>query len=184
MATLLLSEPGSMDAVERLAFPPSLRSWMGQDWVALFSHPDDFVSCDLELDRWVTLAREAFERNGVRPLALAAGGQRADGGWVTQMSGDSTTLLVLQPRWSRFPDPFYLNGRDLREDIIGIRRRQVRCRFVALIDPLLRRRWTYAYDDPSSVPSPLQIAYCAGKLRATEQVPQPKHAYPAIRRTA
>lgn len=184
MATLLLSEPGSVDAIERLAFLPSLRSWMGQDWVVLFSHPDDFVSCDLELDRWVTMVREAFERNGVRPLALAASDQRADAGRVTQVSGDSSTLALLQPRWSRFPDPFYLNGRDLREDIIGIRRRQVRCRFLALIDPQLRQWWTYAYDDPSSVPSPLQIARRAGKLRATEQVPRPKRAYPATRKSA
>jgi hypothetical protein len=87
MATLLLSEPSAVDAVERLAFPPRLRSWMGQDWAVLFLHPDDFVSRDLELDRWVTLAREPFERNGVRPLALARGGQAADAGWVTQVSG-------------------------------------------------------------------------------------------------
>jgi alkyl hydroperoxide reductase subunit AhpC len=157
---------------------------MGQDWVVLFSHPDDFVSHDLELDRWVTLARAAFERNGVRPLALAADGQRADAGWVTQVSGDSTTLVLLQPRWSRFPDPFQFNGRELREDIVGIRGRSMACRFVAIVDPQMRRRWMYAYDDPSSVPSPLQIAYLAGELRAAERVPQPRRAYPAIRRSA
>ena len=184
MATLLLSEPGSVDAVERFAFPPSLRSWMGQDWVALFSHPDDFVSHDLELDRWVTVAREAFERNGVRPLALAAGDHRADAGWVTQVSGDPTTLVLLQPWWSRFPDPFQFNGRELREDIVGIRARAMACRFVAIIDPQLRRRWTYAYGDPSSVPSPLQIAHLAGELRTTDRMPQPRRAFPAIRRSA
>jgi hypothetical protein len=184
MATLLLSELGAVDNIEQFGVPPSLRSWMAQDWVVLFSHPDDFVSHDLELDRWVTLAREAFARCGVRPLALAAGGQRPDAGWVTQVSGDSTTLVLLQPRWSRFQDPFQVNGRELREDILEIRRRPLACRVAAIIDPQLRRRWTYAYQDPSSVPSPLQIAHRAGELRAAERAVQPKRSCPAIRRSA
>jgi hypothetical protein len=184
MATLLLSELGAVDTIEQFGVPPSLRSWMAQDWVVLFSHPDDFVSHDLELDRWVTLAREAFARCGVRPLALAAGGQRPDAGWVTQVSGDSTTLVLLQPRWSRFQDPFQVNGRQLREDILAIRRGPPACRVAAIIDPQLRRRWTYLYQDPSSLPSPLQIAHRAGELRAAERVTQPKRSGLAIRRSA
>ena len=29
----------------------SLRDWLGDRWAILFSHPDDFVSYDLEMDR-------------------------------------------------------------------------------------------------------------------------------------
>lgn len=47
--------------------PPSLRAWMRDGWAILFSHPDDFVSSDLEMDRWLVITRRAFaERQGQR----------------------------------------------------------------------------------------------------------------------
>jgi hypothetical protein len=187
MATLLLSDT-AVAAAERFAPPVSLRSWMGQDWVILFSHPDDFVSCDLELDRWVTLAKQTFDRCGVRPLALFTPGQSLDVGWVTQASGDDpSTVTLLRPMWrgcGRSLDRFEPGGCQLRQELFAMRQRDRECRFVTVIDSRLRRRWTYVYDRLNRVPSPLEVAYRAMELRADESANEPRVAHSHQLRTA
>ena len=63
MATLLFASGMSKGV--------GLRSWLGGRWGMLFSHPDDFVNCDFEQDRWISLARRSFDVNGVWPVAIS-----------------------------------------------------------------------------------------------------------------
>jgi alkyl hydroperoxide reductase subunit AhpC len=161
MATLLLS-PSASEGVSQWEAPIGLGSWLGRRWGMLFSHPDDFVQCDLELDRWITLARRTFDLNGVYPVALAMSDQRLDAGWVTQLTGDTRGIWLSTPN---APDDEQQNGRHLKADILQVRLHSSRRRVVVIIDSNMKRRWSHTYDFPSSVPSPLELAHLAGVLR-------------------
>jgi alkyl hydroperoxide reductase subunit AhpC len=154
MATLLFA-PGVTKGV-------SLRSWLGGRWGMLFSHPDDFVNCDFELDRWISLARRTFDLNGVWPVALAIGGQRLDAGWVSQLTGDTDPIVLAMPN---APDYEQLHGYRLKADILQACLHSTKRRLVAIVDANMKKRWIYTYDAPSSLPSPLELAHRAGVLR-------------------
>jgi alkyl hydroperoxide reductase subunit AhpC len=164
VATLLLTTHGLPVAEDE---PVTLRAWLREDWAILFSHPGDFVRCELEMDRWLAVVQRAFAGCRIRPLALASSRQGAEEGWVTQVSGDSR-VVVLEP-------PFVVNERagDLRaaalhQGIGGL----VGRRFVMVIDSTLASRRTFTYGGLSDVPSPLELLGWADATR-TRHVEEP-----------
>ena len=95
---------------------PSLRAWLRDRWAILFSHPDDFVSYDLEIDRWLVITRRAFAERRIQPIALASPTLDSEHGWVTQVSGDNRTILLEDPAQQHF-GPVDLQTPVLREAI-------------------------------------------------------------------
>lgn len=185
MATLVLAGHPAIDNAGATG-AASLSEWLQDDWAILFSHPDDFVRCELEWDRWIAVARSAFAAARARPLALARSNRPLDCGWVARLSGDASAVplvgeacgVLAQASAGRFialPD---FHAQRLQEDIEGTSER-----FVMIVDPSLRRRRTYAYGAPDSLPSPLDFLRWVRTLRdarAPHGPPADSHtAYPA-----
>lgn len=196
MATLLLPRTASGSTASHSLAPlhsPSLRHWLREsdDWAILFSHPDDFVRYDLEMDRWLIVTRRAFAASHIRPLALASymstacrsasnidpanaladtpqtlnadrGTLDSDRSWITQVSGDSRTVLLEDPARQHF-GPVDLQVPVLREAIEG-----ALTRFVMLIDNTLRKRKIFAYEALSNLPSPFELLGWAESLRSRQ----------------
>jgi alkyl hydroperoxide reductase subunit AhpC len=139
----------------------SLRTWLREGWTILFSHPDDFVRCDLEIDRWLIVVQRAFAERRIRPLALASSTQAVERSWISQVSGDTRTLLLddLSRQGSSAAD---LQSRALRTEIA------VPGRFVMIIDSELRTRRTFSYSSLSNLPSPLEFLGWADTLRTRQ----------------
>jgi len=110
-----------------------------RQWALLFSHPDDFASYGFEADRWLVHVREAFAATGVRPLALAATAGSSTADWVTQVGGSSCA--------------------GLRAAIADGRR------FVITLDDSWRPRRTFFYTRRDRLPSPMDLAVAAERLR-------------------
>jgi len=159
VATLLLGSHTSPGVSS-----PSLRTWLREGWAILFSHPDDFVSYDLEMDRWLVITRRAFAERRVRPIALAAPALDPDRSWVTQVSGDHRAVLLEDPAQQHF-GPVDLQTPVLREAI-----EQPGQRFVMIIDSALRIQKTFTYQGLSNLPSPLELLGWAEALRAKQAV--------------
>jgi hypothetical protein len=116
----------------------SLGRWLHGRWALLFSHPDDFASYGFESDRWLVHVREAFAVTGVRPLALAATATSVAPGWITEAGGCATGPI---------------DGLDEGR------------RFVMTLDDALRRRRTLYYTRQDRLPSPMDLAVAAERLR-------------------
>ncbi len=164
MATLLLASHTSPGVSS-----PSLRTWLREGWAILFSHPDDFVSYDLEMDRWLVITRRAFAERRVRPIALAAPTLDPNHSWVMQVSGDHRTVLLEDPAQQHLgwpmgpPGPVDLQTPVLREAI-----EQPGRRFVMIIDSALRIQKTFTYQGLSNLPSPLELLGWAEALRVKQ----------------
>jgi hypothetical protein len=167
MATLVLTGHPIIGGTDLVGPASSLSEWLQDDWAILYSHPDDFVRCGIELDRWVALARPAFAASRVRPLAIAKPKRPLDCGWVTQLTGDARALRLYDPAEPRPASPDF-RARLLQEDIESMAQR-----FVMVIDGSLRRRKTYAYGAPDRLPSPLDLARWAGALRSAHVPHEP-----------
>jgi alkyl hydroperoxide reductase subunit AhpC len=169
VATLLLAShtvsgtAHTAATVQQTLTAPSLRTWLDGDWAILFSHPDDFVRYDFEMDRWLVVTRRAFADRGIRPIALASPTLDPERSWVTQVSGDNRAVLLEDPSQQHF-GPVDLQTPVLREEIDQSGRR-----FVMIIDSELRRQKTLSYDMRSDLPSPVELLGWADALR-TRQV--------------
>ena len=166
MATLLLT---SNAAGARPSECPNLRAWLRRDWAILFSHPDDFVRCDLEMDRWLAVVQRAFAGSRIRPLALASPTLGPQDGWVAQVSGDSLIRLLETPGSSSSVD---LQAHALQHDIASLGGR----RFVMIIDEALCPRRTFTYKGLADVPSPLEFLGWADAERARHSERRPSAA--------
>ncbi len=172
MATLLLASRTRSAAtlsnathsadLQQTLTSPSLRAWLRGDWAILFSHPDDFVRYDLEMDRWLVVAKRAFAERGIRPIALASPMSDPERSWITQVSGDSRSVLLEEASQQYF-GPVDLQTPALREEI-----EQVKRRFVMIIDDELRQQKIFSYGALSNLPSPLEFLGWAEALRAKQ----------------
>jgi hypothetical protein len=118
----------------------ALRRWLHGEWALLFSHPDDFASYGFEADRWLVHVREAFEATGIRPLALAGRETSLASDWITAAGGCAAGPI----------DELALDhGR----------------RFVITLDDSLRARRTFYYTLQDRLPSPMDLALAAARLR-------------------
>jgi hypothetical protein len=161
VATLFLTSHEAAGDSDRASDCPSLRTWLRSDWAILFSHPDDFVRCDLEMDRWLAVVQRAFAGCRIRPLALASPTLEPEEGWVAQVSCDSRTVL-LQGLAHASASAADLQAHALHHDIRSLGRR----RFVMIIDDTLCSRRTFAYNGLAAVPSPLEFLGWADAARA------------------
>jgi hypothetical protein len=141
---------------------PSLRAWLRDGWAILFSRPDDFVSYDLEMDRWLVITRRAFAERRIQPIALASPALDPEHGWVTQVSGDNRAVLLEDPAQQYF-GPVDLQTPVLREAI-----ERAGQRFAMIIDNTLRIQKIFTYDVLSNLPSPLDLLGWADALRAKQ----------------
>jgi len=154
MATLMLETPEPHnDSVP-------LRQWLRGGWAVLFSHPNDFIRCELEMDRWLAVVRRAFTATRIRPLALAGRAAQAVGSWIAEVSDDTRRVLLAEPRRPQVRS-FDLRAAALRAEIEALGTG----RFVMVVDDSLYRRRTYTYGTFADVPSPLEFLGWADAAR-------------------
>ena len=139
----------------------SLREWLDGRWAILFSHPDDFIRCGLELDRWLDIVGNAFRQARILPLALSRRTCPIDQGWVSQLSGDDCCVSLHQR----------MNGQSLL-DFHSCRLRacieRLDQRFAMIIDPAPCQQRTLLYGAAEEPPSPLDLLRLACRLRSAE----------------
>lgn len=155
MATLKVSEVAEGSCTGSRV---SLREWLDGRWAILFSHPDDFVQCELELDRWLGIVGSAFTQARICPLALPRRNCPVDQGWVSQLSGGASVVALHE----RAEGPFSLDfhTRRLQAEVERLEQR-----FAMIIDPMLRRRRTVTYGAAEQLPSPLDLIRITCRLR-------------------
>ena len=137
----------------------SLRGWLQGKWALLFSHSDDFASYGFEADRWLVHVRDVFDATGVRPLALASAGHSTRAStWVADVGGSALSIRTsISPRLA----PALKAGeRDLFTAVVSASNR-----FVMIVDDSLRLRRTFAYCAADHLPSPMELASMAERLR-------------------
>jgi hypothetical protein len=162
VATLMLATRNSFDSAQRPLTSPSLRTWLREGWAILFSHPDDFVRNDLEMDRWLVVTKRAFAGRRIRPIALASAKLDVERSWVTQVSDDGRTVILEDLAQQNF-GPVDLQAPALREEI-----EQPGRRFVMIIDSALRKQKMFTYTDLTNLPSPLEFLGWADALRGKQ----------------
>jgi hypothetical protein len=161
MATLVLEPQLHPASPAAAAETVSLRAWLREGWGVLFSHPDDFVRCELEMDRWLAVIQRAFAGQRMRPLALARRAAGVVGGWIAEVSGDWRHVLLSEPppRAGRSFDP---RSCALRAQLESLGQQ----RFVMVVDDGLCNRRTFSYGTLAEVPSPLEFLGWADAVRS------------------
>jgi hypothetical protein len=136
----------------------SLRGWLQGKWALLFSHADDFASYGFEADRWLVHVRDAFESRGIRPMSLASSADALVPTWIAEVGGSA---LSIRTSISQRLAPILNEGeRGLFAAVVS-----ASSRFVMIVDDSLRLRRTFAYSAGDRLPSPMELASMAEKLR-------------------
>lgn len=164
MATLVLGAAESATDGS-LTRRPWLRLWLADSWALIFSHPGDFVRCELEMDRWLSVLQHTFASCRVKPLELPApAGGAPHASWVSAAGGDARLVQLIDARETRFTVRD-LQAHTLQGEIAALGRR----RFVMIVDDALRSRRTFTYSALAEIPSPLEFAGWAAAVRARER---------------
>lgn len=67
--------------------------WIGDKWVILFSHPEDYTPvCTTELAALAKYQPE-FEKRGVKLIGLSANTVETHGGWINDIDGKNKNTL-------------------------------------------------------------------------------------------
>jgi hypothetical protein len=152
-------------SAERVCGRVSLRTWLAERWAVLFSHPQDFVQEQLEMDRWMSVLSRSFSGHDVAPVALARTGRNAAEsclGRLAALGGELAAVLALDP-----PLPGLL-----ADPSAGALRAEIAHsgpRFAMIIDPNLRCRRVLSYRLAAELPSPLDIIGWAVALRKRDE---------------
>ena len=152
--------------IEHVVGIASLRGWLHGSWGLLFSHADDFASYGFEADRWLVHVRDAFESATVRPIALmSCDEEHFDENllqtWIGDLDGGALAL-----RWAdvrRLSARLQERERTLFSAIVF-----ATTRFVMIVDESLHLRRTFAYSPGDQLPSPIELATMAARLRSAE----------------
>lgn len=135
----------------------SLRGWLHGNWGLLFSHPDDFASYGFEADRWLVHVEHALDASAVRPLALTFGAADAPRTWIEELGG---ATLALRDADVQRVSSLRERERSLVRAIVAATER-----FVMLIDESLQLRRTLLYSPGDRLPSPMELATMAARMR-------------------
>jgi alkyl hydroperoxide reductase subunit AhpC len=152
----------------------SLRNWLKNDWVVLFSHPEDFANGDLESDRWLSILRESFAAHSIRPIAVGAPSHRADHSWIAQVNNDLGMVSL--------DDPFRDGAQQLDVQALRLSKNiaAMHHRFVMIIDAMLSLRRVYSYMDRTRLPSPLDFIGWVIVIRASESSVRQPNQRPSV----
>jgi hypothetical protein len=135
----------------------ALRGWLHGNWGVLFSHPDDFACHGFEADRWLVHVQDAFTDSGVLPIALAYSEAPGAYSWVTAVGGAHVSMRQR---------PAQLRARERGLFSVVCAREE---RFVVIVDESLRPQRTIVYQRGDRMPSPMELARMAVKLRTLAQ---------------
>jgi hypothetical protein len=114
------------------------------------------------MDRWLVVAKRAFAERGIKPIALASPLSDPERSWITEVSGDSRSVL-LEDASQQYFGPVDLQTPVLRAEIEHAERR-----FVMIIDDELRPQKMFSYGTLSNLPSPLEFLGWTEGLRAKQ----------------
>ena len=152
--------------IEQAVGIASLRGWLHGSWGLLFSHADDFASYGFEADRWLVHVREAFESAAVRPIALMSCDKEDFDEdllqtWIAEIDGCALALRSADVR--RLSARLQGRERTLFSAIVS-----ATTRFVMIVDESLHLRRTFAYSPGDQLPSPIELATMAARLRSAQ----------------
>lgn len=150
----------------------ALRGWLHGNWGVVFSHPEDFASYGFEADRWLVHVQDAFTDTGVRPIALTASGEPLLHSWVAGAGGVQLVLRRLKAQINTSQTSIRGSdnspGRSLERALSGATS-GLTGRFVAIVDEALQIQRAIVYERGDRMPSPMELARMAVKLRRGAQ---------------
>ena len=153
MATLIVPSHGMQPAADFVVAALTLSEWLAEDWALLFSNPADFCDDTLNHGRWLSLMRAEFRERGVRPLALSRSPLEINRGWVAEVIGDESLVILDSNRRAA--------AEALRQHI-----ELQTGRYVLIIDAELEPRGVLRYVRSAVAPlSPLDLLYSLDAIR-------------------
>lgn len=161
MTTLVIPESRLETRARPRSATISLREWLDGRWAILFSHPEDFLQEQLEIDRWVSVLEHSVRAHDVRLLALAAPVRDAESGWLGQLvelAGESAAVLSLDRPQASVPT-------DLPASALRASIGSSGPRFAMILDSNARCRRVLSYRGRAQSLSPFDLIGWAASLR-------------------